>query len=83
MLLTDEMIAAFCHANVTVSDLEHIVKEWQWLLIYSCAIKSADALLHRQPFPQTFKLLNKEKIDSDLQSQAYVCRYLFVPAHFL
>ncbi|BFZ01051.1 hypothetical protein BsWGS_04090 [Bradybaena similaris] len=59
------------HHRTPSTDLEHIVKEWQWLLIYSCAIKSADALLQRQPFPQTFKLLNKEQIDSDLQSQAY------------
>ncbi|KAH9513368.1 putative E3 ubiquitin-protein ligase herc1 [Bulinus truncatus] len=54
-----------------VGDLEHLVKEWQWLLTYSCAIKSADALLHRQSFPPTFKLLNKERIKTDGDALAY------------
>ncbi|KAH9513367.1 putative E3 ubiquitin-protein ligase herc1 [Bulinus truncatus] len=59
------------HHRTPESDLEHLVKEWQWLLTYSCAIKSADALLHRQSFPPTFKLLNKERIKTDGDALAY------------
>ncbi|CAL1541385.1 unnamed protein product [Lymnaea stagnalis] len=59
------------HHRSPETDTEHIVKEWQWLLTYACTIKSADALLRRQNFPPTFKLLNKEKIKSDSQALAY------------
>ena len=51
---------------------DNIAKEWQWLLSYSCAVKSTNSLLRRQAFPQTFKLLNKEKFDTDSEVNPYV-----------
>ncbi|XP_059169765.1 probable E3 ubiquitin-protein ligase HERC1 isoform X3 [Physella acuta] len=59
------------HHRSLESDMEHIVKDWHWLLSYACAIKSADSLLRRQPFPPTFKLLNKEKIKAEFETQSY------------
>ncbi|XP_035829751.1 probable E3 ubiquitin-protein ligase HERC1 isoform X3 [Aplysia californica] len=59
------------HHRNSQAGSEHIVKEWQWLLSYSCAIKSADALLRRQQLPPTFRLLNKEKIEESVQRIVY------------
>jgi hypothetical protein len=57
--------------------LERLVPEWQWLLSYSAALKAASALLHRTPFPATFRLLARSAIE-DTQDEAYVSmRLLF------
>ncbi|GFS09040.1 HECT and RLD domain-containing E3 ubiquitin protein ligase family member 1 [Elysia marginata] len=59
------------HHKEADSGKDHIAKEWQWLLSYSCAVKSTNSLLKRQAFPQTFKLLNKEKFDTDIEVNPY------------
>ncbi|XP_076465936.1 putative E3 ubiquitin-protein ligase HERC1 isoform X3 [Babylonia areolata] len=50
--------------------LDRLVPEWQWLLSFSTALKSAAALLQRQPFPPTFRLLARSSVD-EVQDQAY------------
>ncbi|XP_021344923.1 probable E3 ubiquitin-protein ligase HERC1, partial [Mizuhopecten yessoensis] len=48
------------HHQHNAEDQDLLVTEWQWLLSYSAAIKSADALAQRTPFPDSFKRLNKD-----------------------
>jgi hypothetical protein len=57
--------------------LERLVPEWQWLLSYSAALKAASALLHRTPFPATFRLLARSAVE-DTQDEAYVSMHLLL-----
>ena len=51
--------------------LERLVPEWQWLLSFSTALKSAAALLQRHPFPPAFRLLARNSVE-EVQDEAYV-----------
>ncbi|ESP05641.1 hypothetical protein LOTGIDRAFT_181433 [Lottia gigantea] len=42
------------HQTGTTGRYNSTVSEWQWLLNYSTAVKSCDALTKRSPFPQSF-----------------------------
>ncbi|XP_069137757.1 probable E3 ubiquitin-protein ligase HERC1 isoform X1 [Argopecten irradians] len=48
------------HHQHSSEDQDLLVPEWQWLLSFSAAIKSADALTRRTQFPDSFKILNKD-----------------------
>lgn len=47
-----------------ISDEDQLISEWQWLLSFSAAIKAAEALTRRTPFPESFKILNKDTRNS-------------------
>ncbi|XP_052100156.1 probable E3 ubiquitin-protein ligase HERC1 isoform X2 [Mytilus californianus] len=57
---------ALCYSPVpphhcqNVNNIERLVPEWQWLLSFSTALKSTEALTKRTQFPESFKLLNRE-----------------------
>ncbi|KAJ8304108.1 hypothetical protein KUTeg_017691 [Tegillarca granosa] len=48
------------HNQTVTEDLELLVPEWQWLLSFSAAMKSAESIIKRTPFPESFLLLNKD-----------------------
>ncbi|KAK7467957.1 hypothetical protein BaRGS_00036800 [Batillaria attramentaria] len=50
--------------------MERLVSEWQWLLSFSTAIKSAARLLHREPFPPAFRFLAHNSVEEQLD-EAY------------
>lgn len=41
----------------------NLVQEWQWLLSFSAAIRSASALTNGRGFPRSFMLLKKDASD--------------------
>ncbi|XP_062621584.1 probable E3 ubiquitin-protein ligase HERC1 [Saccostrea cucullata] len=45
-----------------------VIPEWQWLLSFSAAVKSAEALSNRTPFPESFRMLNKDTRSCHAQS---------------
>ncbi|KAJ8304849.1 hypothetical protein KUTeg_018432 [Tegillarca granosa] len=57
MMLQDQYLY---EKPVVIADLELLVPEWQWLLSFSAAMKSAESIIKRTPFPESFLLLNKD-----------------------
>ncbi|XP_048738015.2 probable E3 ubiquitin-protein ligase HERC1 isoform X3 [Ostrea edulis] len=53
-------------SSVNTQDL--VNPEWQWLLSFSAAVKSAEALSNRSPFPDSFRMLNKDTRSCQTQS---------------
>ncbi|KAK3097022.1 hypothetical protein FSP39_005665 [Pinctada imbricata] len=51
------------HHIVDIEDQELLLPEWQWLLTYATLIRSADALVQRSTFPDSFRYLNKDTKD--------------------
>nr|XP_022329995.1 probable E3 ubiquitin-protein ligase HERC1 isoform X2 [Crassostrea virginica] len=48
------------HNRNSENTRELVIPEWQWLLSFSAAVKSAEALSNRTPFPESFRMLNKD-----------------------
>lgn len=58
-----------------LSARELVIPEWQWLLSFSSAVKSAEALSNRTAFPESFRMLNKDT--RSCQAQSWVRNQIF------
>lgn len=56
------------HSRSSVNSRELVIPEWQWLLSFSSAVKSAEALSNRTAFPESFRMLNKDTRSCQTQS---------------
>lgn len=49
-----------------------VVPEWDWLRDFALAVRTADALTYRMPFPEEFSVLEDETLDSEIAYQPMV-----------
>ncbi|XP_068741343.1 probable E3 ubiquitin-protein ligase HERC1 [Montipora capricornis] len=56
-------------SSLSLNDDNSVVPEWSWLHGFATAVRAADALTYRKPFPEEFSLPEEEAVDNEIAYQ--------------
>ena len=59
-------------SSLSLNDDNLVVPEWSWLHGFATAVRAADALTYRKPFPEEFTLPEEEAVCSEIAYQPMV-----------